>query len=147
MEAFPGFWAYAYLVIADDYRVLIDTGSGFGDCNEHLLEGIVRVRPDEGSAAAIENLTHILITHGHIDHFGGLPFLLEKTDAKIGIHELDLRNLTNYEERIAVAERRLRDFLIDAGVEVEKREEIITVYKVNKALFKSVPVNFTYGAI
>ncbi|MBL6961544.1 MAG: hypothetical protein ISR59_10580 [Anaerolineales bacterium] len=57
LEAFPGFWTYAYLVIADDHRVLIDTGSGFGDCNEHLLEGFDRVRTDEGPSAAIVNLT------------------------------------------------------------------------------------------
>jgi len=147
LEAFPGFWAYAYIVFMGDYRVLIDTGSGFGECNDQLQEGFDRVSTDEGSAAAMENLTHILITHGHIDHFGGLPYLIERTDAKVGIHELDLRNLTNYEERIAVAERRLRDFFVDAGVDVEKREEIISIYKINKALFSSVSVNFTYGAI
>ena len=28
VEAFPNFWAYAYLVLTDDLRVLIDTGSG-----------------------------------------------------------------------------------------------------------------------
>ena len=35
LEAFPGFWTHAYLVLVDDselgpMRVLIDTGSGFG---------------------------------------------------------------------------------------------------------------------
>ncbi|MBT7600328.1 MAG: MBL fold metallo-hydrolase [Anaerolineae bacterium] len=147
MQAFPGFWAYAYLVFVDDLIVLIDTGSGFGDCNEQLEEGFERVRSIEGLASVMDNLDYILITHGHIDHIGGLPYLLERTDAKVGIHELDLRNLTNYEERIFVSVRRLREFLIEAGVGDEKREEIMRVYEVNKALFSSVPVDFTFEAI
>ena len=28
VEAFPNFWAYTYLVIKDDLRILIDCGSG-----------------------------------------------------------------------------------------------------------------------
>ena len=147
MQAFPGFWAYAYLVFVDDLVVLIDTGSGFGDCNEQLMEGFEKVRAREGLGSLMDALTHILITHGHIDHIGGLPFLIEKTDAKVGIHELDLRNLTNYEERIIVSVRRLREFLVEAGVPAGKLEEIMNVYAVNKALFSSVPVDFTYGAI
>ena len=147
MEAFPNFWVYAYLVFVDEQIVLIDSGSGFGDSNQHLLDGIERARADEGLDSVIDNLDHILITHGHIDHFGGLPFLIEKTNAKVGVHELDLRNLTNYEERILVAERRLRDYLREAGVSKEKLEEIVRVYLVNKMLFKSVPVDFTYNAI
>ncbi len=147
LEAFHKFWVYAYLVFVDDQIVLIDTGSGSGESNRCLLEGFERVQTEEGLASVLEALDSILITHGHIDHFGGLPYLVEQTDAKVGIHELDLRNLTNFEERILVSEWRLRKFLIEAGVSEEKREEIIRVYMVNKMLSKSVPVDFTYRAI
>lgn len=146
LNAFPSFWAYAYLVLVDDYRVLIDTGSGFGDSNAHLEAGFQQVSAELGQTIHFEDLTHILITHGHIDHFGGLAFLHDHTQARIGIHELDLRNLTNYEERIIVIERRLNNFLIEAGVYDELREEIINMYKINKALFRSVPVDFTFEA-
>lgn len=147
LEAFTNFWVYAYLVFVDDQIVLIDTGSGSGDSNRCLQEGFERVRTEEGLVSVMDSLDTILITHGHIDHFGGLSFLLAQTNAKVGVHELDLRNLTNYEERIIVAERRLREFLIEAGVDEEKREQIVRVYLVNKALARSVPVDFTYNAI
>lgn len=147
LEAFHNFWVYAYLVFVDDQIVLIDSGSGSGESNRCLQEGFERVQTEEGLASVLDSLGTILITHGHIDHFGGLPFLVENTAAKVGIHELDLRNLTNYEERIIVSERRLRDFLVEAGVDQEKREQIVRVYMLNKMLSKSVPVDFTYNAI
>jgi hypothetical protein len=37
LEAFPNLWTSAYLVIAGDLRVLIDTGSGFWNSNDHLI--------------------------------------------------------------------------------------------------------------
>ncbi|NOY98628.1 MAG: MBL fold metallo-hydrolase [Chloroflexi bacterium] len=147
LKAFPNFWVYAYLVFVDGFRVLIDTGSGFGDSNVDLEAGFEQVRVETGEAFRIEDLTHILITHGHIDHFGGLTFLHERTQARIGIHELDLRTLTNYEERIVVVERRLLNYLLEAGVSKARCEAIMTMYRFNKSLFNSVPVDFTYEAV
>lgn len=36
IEVFPKFFAHLYLIFAGEYRVLIDTGSGWGVSNEHL---------------------------------------------------------------------------------------------------------------
>jgi glyoxylase-like metal-dependent hydrolase (beta-lactamase superfamily II) len=147
MNVFPDFWAYAYLVLVEGQFVLIDTGSGFGDSNAHLEAGFDQASRVAGQKIHIEDLTHILITHGHIDHFGGLVFLLERTNALVGIHELDLGNLTNYEERVAIAENRLKAYLVEAGVREDKREGILNMYRVNKMLSHSVKVDFTYEAI
>ncbi len=146
MKVFPDLWGYAYLVLVDDYIILIDTGSGFGDSNTHLAAGFDQAGRAAGRTIRIEDLTHILITHGHIDHFGGLVFLRERTNALIGIHELDLGNLTSYEERVAIAENRLKAYLVEAGVQEDKREGILDMYRVNKMLFHSVRVDFTYEA-
>ncbi len=100
IEAFPGLWTFAYLVLHQDYIVLIDTGSGFGEAGQQLLEGIQDAgRSSLGNSFSIEDLTHVLITHGHIDHFGGLKEIKARTTALIGIHELDRRNITNFLER------------------------------------------------
>jgi glyoxylase-like metal-dependent hydrolase (beta-lactamase superfamily II) len=146
MKVFPDLWSYAYLVLVDDYIVLIDTGSGFGDSNAHLEAGIEQAGAAAGRRIRIEDLTHILITHGHIDHFGGLVFLRERAHALVGIHELDLGNLTNYEERVALAENHLKTYLVEVGVPEDKREGILNMYRVNKMLFHSVEVDFTYEA-
>ncbi|MFA5874930.1 MAG: MBL fold metallo-hydrolase, partial [Anaerolineales bacterium] len=123
-----------------------DTGSGFGDSNAHLEAGFDQASRAAGRTIRIEDLTHILITHGHIDHFGGLVFLHGRTNALIGIHELDLGNLTCYEERVAIAENRLKAYLVEAGVLEDKREGILDMYRLNKMLSHSVRVDFTYEA-
>jgi len=145
-------WGNVYLVMVDDpddipYRVLIDTGSGFGSSNQNLEAGLQAVSERLGRSIGFEDLTHVLITHGHIDHFGGLSYVRPRTSALVGVHELDLRNLTNYEERLAVVSRRLREFLAEAGVAPDQITNLIETYKITKSLYHSVRVDFTYEAI
>jgi glyoxylase-like metal-dependent hydrolase (beta-lactamase superfamily II) len=148
LQAFPILSGYAYLVWlrmeSDENWVLIDTGSGFGDSNSHLDEGFRAVSEEVGRQISYSDLNFILITHGHIDHIGGLPYILPQTRAKLGIHELDRRNLTNYEERLVVVARRLEEFLIESGVEDSQREHLLSMYRLTKSLFRSVKVDFTY---
>jgi glyoxylase-like metal-dependent hydrolase (beta-lactamase superfamily II) len=152
LAEFPELWGHVYLVLADDphlgaMQVLIDTGSGFGDSNLHLESGLKAVAELSGRPVGFETLTHILITHGHIDHFGGLEYVKARSPAKIGVHELDRRVITNYEERLIVVSRRLDEFLIEAGLPAEKRQHVIQLYKITKSLHHSVKVDFTYEAI
>ena len=152
VEDFPGLWGNVFLVLTEDrklgeLRVLIDAGSGYSDSNQQLEAGLQAVTEQIGEPVTLESLTHILITHGHIDHFGGLSYIYPRTHAKIGVHELDRRVLTNYEERLAVIARRLDEFLIDAGVEDERRTKLLDLYKITKSLYHSVKVDFTYEAV
>lgn len=151
LELFPGFWGYAYLVLVDQLgqvpmRVLIDTGSGLGCSNEYLEAGLEAVTKATGLAVNLPDLTHILITHGHIDHFGGLSYIRSRTSAKIGVHELDWRIIANYEERLVVAARRLEVFLIEAGLDTAQRKSMQEMYQLTKGFYSSVAVDFTYEA-
>lgn len=151
LEVFPGFWGYSYLVLfeeaGDTYRVLIDCGSEYGNSNDHLESGLQSAGELAGLEIHLGNLTHVLITHGHIDHFGGLSYVRPRTPARIGIHELDRRNLTNYEERLTVVARRLEGFLIDAGVSASRLENLLEMYKITKGLLRSIAVDFSYEAV
>lgn len=151
LELFPGFWGYVYLVIIEQagqptLRVLIDTGSGMGSSNDHLEAGLAAATQALGSNVSLSNLTHVFITHGHIDHFGGLGYIFPRTSAKIGVHELDWRIIANYEERLVVAARRLEVFLIEAGLDADHRAAMQEMYQLTKALYHSIPVDFTYEA-
>lgn len=150
MQMFPILWGYIYMVFLEngpeEYRVLIDTGSGFGDSNQHLELGLQAISAYEEQPVGLDTLTHVLITHGHIDHFGGLTYVRPRTSAKLGVHELDLRNLTNYEERLSVVSRRMGEFLVEAGVSPDRQGQLIDMYMITKSLYHSVKVDFTYEA-
>jgi len=70
--------------------------------------------------------THILLTHGHFDHIGGVAGIKQATGAEILIHEDDAHMLTNETASLAAlaaahvepakADRQLRDGdIIEAG--------------------------------
>jgi glyoxylase-like metal-dependent hydrolase (beta-lactamase superfamily II) len=138
LEVFPNFWAYVYLVERDEYRVLIDCGSGTETSHANLLDGLQQagVQPAQ--------LSHILLTHAHIDHYGGLSQLKPITQAKIGVHELDLQTVSYHEARSALIGRRLASFLADTGLAEETRDQLFSIYRFTKAIYRSVPVDFTY---
>lgn len=138
LEAFPNFWAYVYLVQKDEYRVLIDCGSGMETSHANLLDGL------QQAGVQSADLTHILLTHAHIDHYGGLSQLKPITHAKIGVHELDLQTVSYHEARLALIGRRLASFLADTGLAEETRDQLLSIYRLTKAIYRSVPVDFTY---
>lgn len=146
LELFPILSGYAHMVFIEDIVALIDVGSGFGDSNDQIEAGMDELRTKYGERANWGDINYVLITHGHVDHFGGLRYVRERTQAEIGIHELDLPVLANYEERLKVVENRLRVFLVEAGVENGKREGIMTLYMLNKHLYSSSPPDFTFGS-
>lgn len=151
LNLFPILCGYAYLVLLEhdgqNYRVLIDAGSGYGDSNKQLENGLQLIAEQTREAICLENLTHVLVTHGHIDHFGGLSYVRPRTTALIGIHELDLRNVINYEQRLTMASRRLCVFLHESGVAAKDVQRLIEMYNLMKSVSHSVRVDFTYEAI
>lgn len=138
LQAFPNFWAYAYLVRDGGNTYLIDCGSGTDISHEDLLKGF------QQAGLQPSDLTHILLTHAHIDHYGGLTRLKPLTDAKIGCHELDLQTIAHHDARLALIGGRLASFLADSGLAEEARDQLLNIYRFTKALYRSVPVDFTY---
>jgi glyoxylase-like metal-dependent hydrolase (beta-lactamase superfamily II) len=146
LNGFPDFWVYAYLVLVDEMVVLIDTGTNFHTSNADLERGLLSVGELEDRTVGFEDLTHIFITHGHIDHYAGLAYVAPKTRALIGVHEFDSRVLANYQERIMVVSARLQEFLLEVGVTEERIESLMDMYMLTRQLFDSSRVDFTYEA-
>lgn len=135
--------ANIYVVIADDYAALIDTGSGLGKSNEYLRAGMAALREDWNESIDWADLDRIVITHAHIDHFGGLNEVRTLTNAPIAVHEFDRRVLINYEERLTLTSRALSSYLWRAGVDQQRHAELMGLYGLSKGLFHSVEVATT----
>jgi len=146
MIVFPnGFIAYAYVVLGAGMPTLVDTGSGFGRSTPDLLAGIDAISEQFGEPIEVQDIERILITHGHIDHFGGLSSILEATggaQVTVGVHPLDRRVLTNYEERVAVATKNLTIYLQRAGVSADRLPQLLEMYGFSKQHFRSRKVDF-----
>lgn len=138
-----GFVGYSYLVLEAGPPTLVDTGSGVGESNNHLLAGIAAVRHEHGEALNVTDIERIIITHGHMDHFGGAAFMAEQTGAQVGIHALDRSVLTNYDERVIVATKDLRVYLERAGIGGERRQKIIEMYGFLKQFVRTTHADFS----
>jgi glyoxylase-like metal-dependent hydrolase (beta-lactamase superfamily II) len=141
LEAFPGFWAYVYVAQKGEYCALIDAGSGTEKSHEDLSSGLQRVGIEPS------DLTHIFLTHAHIDHYGGLTKLRPLTSAKLAVHDLDLQTVAYHEARLALLGSRLDSFLAGAGLNKEACEQLLSIYRLPKSLFQSVLVDCTYEAL
>ena len=142
VRSFPTLTNNIYVIDDGEQYVLIDTGSGMERPNADLLAGFTAIGEHLGRSFSPADIGAILITHGHIDHFGGLPFLRQYTNAPAGVHILDRRVLSHHEERMVFAYRRLETFLEGAGVSAEERIVLMSVYLFSKTYYRSMPVQF-----
>ncbi len=142
VQAFPELATNLYVLDDGGQITLIDCGSGLEPSNRDLLAGFEAISERRGGRVTLADVGRILITHGHMDHFGGLPFVRQFTDAPIGVHQLDVRVLSNYEERRIVAARQLDAFAEQAGVSAEARQKLMAMYLYAKGIYRSTPVQF-----
>lgn len=150
LEVFPGFFGNAYLIEGGDKPILVDTGSSTPQSIADLDAAFAELESAHGLKVKPADLGAIVITHGHIDHLGGLAGLEEKTEAPVGIHILDRRVITNWSERLIVASRQVGQFFEQAGVEPLKKERYLEIYRATKAFFqsrKTVDFSFEEGPI
>ena len=132
--------ANVYIVIAGDYVALVDTGSGLGESDDHIRSGIEQIRDEWGESLDWGDIKRVVVTHGHVDHYGGLGAVRDQTRAPVAVHELDRRVLTNHEERLILAGRAVSLFLWRAGVSDTSHTSLMGMYGWSKGLFRSIEV-------
>ncbi len=164
LEVFPRLFGNAYLILGGAAPLLVDCGSGQPASNRDLERGFDEVRSRFGEAVTPADVAAVVITHGHIDHFGGLRALRRRhagprhagprhagphSAAPIAVHVLDRRVLGRWEERVVVASRRVERFLEATGLRAERRAQYMELYLSTKGFFRSLPPDrtFTEGEI
>ncbi len=147
-ETFPGHVNWVYFVAGQDpsgadIALLWDVGSGVSTTNEEIEDDLDVAHRVFGEAnARLDRLTHIVISHAHIDHFGGAVYFTEKApQAPLAVHELDARVLEAFEERLVVASKDLGVYMKRSGLSSEKIDELEAMHRLSKELFRSVRVD------
>ncbi|MCC6487126.1 MAG: MBL fold metallo-hydrolase [Candidatus Hydrogenedentes bacterium] len=144
VEAFPNHFTNCYLVMTDPVT-LLDAASGQEGSNVSMLDGFRRLREEFGESVQLSDVGRLILTHGHIDHFGGLNFVVEQSGAKIGIHELDASVVQHFKERLILNTKNLHLFLDRAGLSAGAVERLLTMNKWSKDLFRPAKVDFTFN--
>jgi glyoxylase-like metal-dependent hydrolase (beta-lactamase superfamily II) len=128
LRVFPRITVYAYIVIDGDYVALIDTGSGSDMSNADLEAGITALREQYAEPIGWESLSRIIVTHGHIDHCGGLAYVRERSAAPVAAHRIDLEAIRDHgafmQKQVAARAR----FLRWVGVEEQQIEQLARMF-------------------
>lgn len=143
VEAFSDHVTNCYLVL-DDKITLIDTASGMDDSNKNLVECFDALKSDFDENIALKDVERVIVTHGHIDHFGGVNFVIEESGAELGIHELDANVIQHFKERLLGTSNALHHFLNRSGMAADRIEALLQMNKWSKDTFQARNVDFTF---
>lgn len=139
--ALPQLSGRVHLVAGAGPLTLIDTGAG-GHSTLQILEGLRRIQSEFEEDARPEAIGRILITHNHWDHIGGLAELARATGALVGVHPLDRRGVTCYDEHALVTARQIRGFFQRAGVPAGSHDPFIGMFGAVAGRVESWPCDF-----
>jgi glyoxylase-like metal-dependent hydrolase (beta-lactamase superfamily II) len=100
-----------YALLDEDGRwTLFDTGVG-------TAEGLAALRVGAAETGVdLRKLSRILVSHGHVDHYGNAQTLAEESGAKVHVHPADLSKVLGQERFSALLERHRGYFLAALGV-------------------------------
>lgn len=143
VEAFPKHFTNCYLVMTDPIT-LLDAGSGQEGSNASLQDCFRRLGNQFDERVQVFDVGRLILTHGHIDHFGGANFVVDQSGAELGIHELDVSVIRSFKERLILNTKNLHLFLDRAGLSASAVEKLLTMNKWSKDLFQPAHVDFTF---
>ena len=140
---FPGssfmyHYTNCYLIIGKEIT-LIDCAAP--NSEKSFEEGFNVVRNFYGESIKIEDIDNIIITHAHIDHFGGLSFLKERCQhPKIFVHEMDVESVEHVNRKHMAVHEKLKQFSKQAGVPDDMHKKMISMHGEFKNYLKGCDV-------
>ena len=119
---------------------LVDAGSGSDESNADLESAFRTIREEFEPDFAPEKIRRILLTHSHIDHFGGANELRRRTGAEVWAHSFESRVVSSFNEQACVSNVRSFHFLREAGVPEAEISAILDGFGFRPGRAKSTPV-------
>jgi glyoxylase-like metal-dependent hydrolase (beta-lactamase superfamily II) len=95
------------------------------------------VRSEFGVKTRLQDLSEVIVSHAHIDHFGGAGRFRDM-GLPLAIHELDARVLEGFRERLIIASRDVAVFLRRAGMEPAAVADLVDIYQTEKDYFQDL---------
>ena len=148
VEAFPNHVTNCYLVMSDPIT-LLDTASGWESANQEIVKCFEGISDEFGEKLTLKDVDRVIITHGHIDHFGGVNFVVGESAAELCIHELDASVIQHFRERLLYSTTHVHLFLMRSGLPAERVDALIQMNKWSKDTYRSrqVDATFTEGPV
>ena len=142
IEAFRDHVTNCYLVMADPIT-LIDTGSGWDEANQGFAKCFEGIAEKFGEKVVLKDVGRVIVTHAHIDHFGGVNFVVNESGAEVCVHELDASAIDHFRERLLFSTTHLHHFLMRTGLPVERVEKHVENNRHSKDSYHSQRVDAT----
>lgn len=143
VEAFPNHVTNCYLVMTDPIT-MIDTGSGWDSANKDMREAFDTLRENFDRTISLHEIGRVIVTHGHIDHFGGVNFVCGESKAELAVHELDASAIRHFKERLLFTSTNVHLYLMRSGLPQEQVNALIQMNKWSKDTYEARPVDFTF---
>lgn len=140
-SVFPNLSGRVYLVLDAGPPTLVDAGAVHGQSVRDLLAGFDAIRREFQMPVALADVKRIVITHGHLDHIGGLAEIVARTGAEVVVHPLDSRIIAAYDERAAVVRYRTDRFLRQAGLAPQRRADLLQAFGYFPGRLRNVAVD------
>lgn len=143
IETFPRHVNNVYLVLEGGSSLLFDCGSGLPTSERDMALGFAVLASVFGQTIRRDDIETCLVSHAHLDHFGGVNQLRKTSRAALAVHELDARVIAGFEERLILASKDIDMYWRRAGVPKAERILMREMYEAGKRLFHSEKVDRT----
>lgn len=138
INTLPRLYNSVYVVFLDDKVFLVDLGFSF---DIHSFINKFQKEITQKYSVDLEDVYGIVITHGHIDHFGGIYKILKfNPRIKVFIHEIDSKAVEKVKETYIYAKHYFRIFLKRAGLDEKGIETYINIYSSLKEYLEPIRV-------
>jgi glyoxylase-like metal-dependent hydrolase (beta-lactamase superfamily II) len=142
-ETFPRHVNNVYVVVEAGSTVMLDCGSGSPASQRDLALGFAVARAMYEEDVHWEALDWCVVSHAHVDHFGGVNALKRTSKAKLAVHELDARVISCFDERLVLAMKDIDVYWRRAGVSAQRRGPLREMYMFSKRMFQPEKVDRT----